>query len=295
MASAWDKIEAEFKKLQPQIKKLDAKQADKLLKLTKLSLQNAWDEEEKFIEALEAAQMSGSKGKKPGDFMGDPGFKKTHQALTKSAATHAAAVKALQAQCDTAKALNKVLVRLLGDIKKEKPKGNKARETFQKDVMQIEASSKAIAVLTGKLTMPELFYGPRIAMVIDKIINKSKKAAGPSGDAEKLIEAKELTKNLKRAMGLMKDVDKLCKGALKKAKSDPDAAEPFLQKAGDLLDEVEAIDKAYQKVLKKNAKLIKAAKEKSGIERAIKGISKAHDVAAKTLAAVEKALKKLAA
>ena len=295
MADAWDKIEAEFRKLQPQIKKLDAKQVEKLLKLTKSTLQLAWDEEEKFIEALENAQESGLKGKKPTDFLGDPGFKKAYLALTKSAATHAEAVKALQVRCTAAKTLNKPLVRLLADIKKEKPKGNKEREKFQKEVIEAEATSKGIAGMIGKLTAPELFYGPQIARVIDKIINKSKSAAGPGGDAEKLIEAKELAKNLKQAVNLAKTVDKLCKGALKKAGSDPQSAAPFVKKAGELTDELEAIDKAYLKVLKKNPKLIKESKDKSKIERSIKAISKAHEVAAKTLASVEKALKKQAA
>jgi hypothetical protein len=292
MTKAWDDIEKTYKKLQPQIKKLDGGKADKQVKLTKTALQKAWDEEEKFIDAYEAAQKSGLKGKKPKDFMGDPGFKKAHAALTKQAGEHATIVKALMSDSEVAKKLGKPLTKLLGDIKKEITKGDKAQAKFQKEVQEAEASAKKIATAIGKLTMPELFYGPQIVRVIDKIINKSKAAKGPSGDAEKLIEAKELAKNLKTAIGLMKSAEKLCKDALKTVKKDPEAAEPLLEKAQEAVEELEGIDKAYQKVIKKNAKLIKEAKEKSKIERSIKGISKAHDTAAKTHAVVEKAVGK---
>ena len=295
MAKPWDDIEKAYKKLQPQVKQLDLGKADTLVKLTKVALQKAWDEEEKFIDAFEAAQKTGLKGKKPKDFLPDPGFKKAHAALTKKAGEHATIVKALMSNSEVAKKLGKPLTKLLGDIKKEIKKGDKAQEKFQKEVQEAEATAKKIAIAIGKLTMPELFYGPQVVRVIDKIINKSKANKGPSGDTKKLIETKELTKNLKAALGLAKTAEKLCKDALKTAKKDPEAAEPIVEKAQETVDELEGFDKVYQKAIKKDAKLIKEtkdAKEYSNIEKSIKLINKAHDAAAKTFAVVEKAVQK---
>lgn len=278
MANAWDDIEKAYKKLQPQIKKLDGGNADKQVKLTKAALQKAWDEEEKFIDAYEAAQKSGLKGKKPKDFMPDSGFKKAHAALTKQAGEHATIVKALLSDSEAAKKLGKPLTKLLGDIKKEITKGDKKQAKFQKEVQEAEAEAKKIATAIGKLTMPELFYGPQVVRVIDKIINKSKATKGPSGKTEKLIEAKELAKNLKKAEELQTTAERLCKDAQKKAKKDPEAAVPLVDKARDTYEELDGIDEVYQKVLKKDAKLIKETKdpkEVKKIEKSIKSISKA--------------------
>lgn len=272
MASAWEKIEATFKKMQPKIKKLDKAKAEKLLKLTKSALQTAWDDEENFIEALKAARESGLDGKKPADFMSDADFKKSFAALVKSAGQHTKAVKLLQASCVEAKPLGKPLTKLLADIKKDMIKGNKEHVKLQKEVMAVETSATEIANMVGKLTAPELFYGPQIVRVIDKIINKSK--GGPKGDSAKLIEAKELAKNTKLAGKLTKDLIKICEPVPKLAAKDIKKALNALKLADEPFGKLEALDAAYQKVKKKDSKLIKAAKEKTKIEKSIKQISK---------------------
>lgn len=283
MAKDWDKLEASFKKLQPQIKKIDPSRADKLVKAVKAALQTAWDAEEKFREALKAAQKSGIKGKKPKDFAADAEFKTAYGILSKTAGQHGDVVKALQAVSDEAGTLHKTLVRMAGEVKKLITKGNKEQARFQTLVSEAEAKVKPVANAMGKLTAPEMFYGAQFDRVVDGIINKSKKsgASGPAGDAAKLIEQKERDKNLKAAVKMSQQVAQLCEGALKKADSDPGAAAPYLKKAAELIEKLKAFDAAYQKVKKKNTDLIKASKDKAKIVKAIATMAKAHAIAAR--------------
>ncbi|MCF6231917.1 MAG: hypothetical protein L3J36_02255 [Rhodobacteraceae bacterium] len=290
---AWEEIKVTYRKLQPQLKPLDLAKADKQIKLTKAALQKAWDAEDKFIEAFEAAKKNGLKGKKPKDFMGDPGFKKAHAALTKMAGEHATIVKALLADSEVAKKLDKPLIKLLGDIKKGITKGDKAQAKFQKEVQEAEAAAKKIATAIGKLTAPELFYGPQVARVIDKIINKSKDS-GISGDADKLIEEKERKKNVNAAGKLAAKAAKFCKDAYLKAEVDPKAAEPLLKKAAKQIKKLEAINKPYQNVKKKSADLIKKSKDKAKISKAIDAIAGYYDDSARTLKEVTAEVKSMA-
>ncbi len=293
MAKEWDKLGATFKKLQPQIRKIDPSKAEKQVKLTKAALKTAWDDEEKFIKALKAARKAGAKGKKPADFVADPGFKQAHAALIKSASRHKGAVDALQSSCDEARALDKLLVKLLGEIKKNITRGNKEQAGFQTGVQDAQTRVRRAATLIGKLTAPELFYGAQITRVVDKIINKSKDS-GPSGDAGKLLEEKELKKNVKAADKLAAKVSKQCNDAYDRAGSDPKTAEPLLKKVVKLIGKLEAIDKPYQRVKKKNADLIKKSRDKAKINKAMAAIAQCHDDSVRAHREVAAQVKELA-
>ena len=276
MTKEWDKIEWTYKKLQPQIKKIDPTKAKNQIKLTKSALKLAWDSEEKFIKALKGAKTAGVKGKKPADFVSDTGFKNAYAALTESAKQHENAVNTLQASCDEALALDKLLVKLQGEIKKNITKGDKGQAKFQTTVKDTQVKVKTVANSIGKLTAPELFYGGQITRVVDKIINKSKNS-GPSGDADKMIAEKELKKNVKAAGKLAAKVTKFCNDAHDKAEADPKKAEPLLKKAAKQIKKLEAINKPYQKVKKKSADLIKKSKDKAKINKAIAAIADSYD------------------
>ncbi len=118
------------------------------------------------------------------------------------------------------------------------------------------------------------FAGDKAVMAALKVLRK----AGSVHEA--LVEQKERDKNAKQAVKLAKTVAKLCDGAVKKADPDPKAAAPYLKKAAELIKELKDLNTAYQTLKKKNAKLIKASKDKSKIVRVIAAIAKAHDLSA---------------
>lgn len=294
MASEWDKIQATFKKRQALIKKVEKLPVDKLVKQVKAALEAAWKAEKKFIKALEAAQESGLKGKKPKAFMGHKEFKDSYAVLSRAAAQNLSAVKVLKANCAEASTLHKELFKLLADIKKHITRGDREQAKFQALVTDAHDTAKAVANATGKLTAPELFYGAQFDRVVDGIINKSK-AAGPAGDAAKLIEQKERDKNVKSADKLAQQVAKLCEAAMNKAETDPKAAVPNLKKAAKLIKTIKSYDTAYQNLQKKNAALINKSKDKAKIIKAISSISLSHKVSANRYSDVVNEIRELPA
>ena len=297
MAGEWDKIQASYKKLQPQIKKYDQKQTEKLIKAIKDALEGAWDAEDAFKKAVKAARAGGIKGKKPEDFAADKGFKAAMATLEKEGKQHLSQVKVLKAFSVAAEPSHKELTKLLGEVKKHINKRDKAQIKFQSTLKEEHAQVKFAAQAMGKLTPAEMFYGARLDRVVDNVINKAKKsgASGPAGDAAKLIEQKERDKNLKASVKLAQQVAKLCDGALKKANTDPKAAAPYLKKAAELIKGLKAQNTAYQTVKKKNADLIKASKDKAKIVKVIATIAKAHDISASKYADALGKIRNLAA
>jgi len=285
MAKEWDKIQAAYKKLQPQIKKYDKAQAEKMIKGIKDALEVAWKAEDTFKATVKAAKAEGISGKKPADYNDAKGFKPAMASLEKEAKQHLDQVKALKAHSATAVPCYKEMTKLMADVKKHIDKKDKAQVKFQATLKDEHATVQFTAQAMGKLTPAETFYGARLDRVVDNVINKKKKS-GPDGDAAKLIEVKERTKNVRAAIDLATKAAKLCNGALKKAEIDPKAAEPYLKKAAKLIGQLSKINTAYQTVKKKNKDLIKNNKDSAKIDKAIDTISKAHEALVKKYADV---------
>jgi hypothetical protein len=282
MATDWGAIEDSFKKLQPKIKAIDPAPVENLIKQIKAALKTLWAGEDVFAKAIKTADEGGIKGSKPADFAGDKAVMAALKVLHKAGGVHEALVADLRKRSTAAIAPKKEFDKLLGAAKKQIDKKNKAQVKFQAEMKSDYARVCVVADAMGKLTAAETFYGARIDKVVDRIINKTKPAgkSAPSGSPEALIEQKERDKNAKQAVKLAGNVAKLCEGAVKKADPDPKAAAPYLKKAAELIKDLKDLNTAYQTLKKKNAKLIKASKDKAKIVRVIATIAKAHDLSA---------------
>ncbi|AZV78637.1 hypothetical protein EBB79_12640 [Parasedimentitalea marina] len=296
MSKEWDNILKAQKKLQPQIKKFDSSIAEKQIKKIKLALETAWDAEDVLAAALKKAKEAGLKGKKPADFMADAEFKAALGKLKKEAAQHAKDVKILDAFSKQATPTFKELTKLLATVNKLINEKDKEQVKVQDALTAGHEKVKFSAQSKGKLTPAEIFYGAQLDRVVDRVINKSKDAgkSGPAGDAAKLIELKELTKNSKATKKMATQIEKLCVNAVNKAETNKKAAVQYLKKASELHKKQKEFNTAYLAVKKKNADLIKKSKDKSKILRGIAAILSLHKQSSDLYSAALDEVKELA-
>lgn len=292
MSKEWDKIQAQYKKLQPRIKKVQPTLSDKMIKQVKAALATAWDAEDAFKAALKEAQASGLKGKKPSDYAEHQGFKKTHAELKKKAAQHDSEIKALEVYCKGIGGLGKEMIALQKDITKSMDKKDGAHKKFQAAFQKETEMVMKVANARGTLTAPEVLYGSNFTRVVDNVIKKQSQKGKRAGDAAKLIEVKELTKNLKIAGDQKRKVFIASNDAMDVGEDDPKATLPHLKKMSELVKELKSLDEDYQQVLKKNKDMISKSKDKARIIKVIAAIAKECQGAVKRYTATVKLIGK---
>ena len=301
MSKEWDKFQAEFKKLQPGIKKLPVSGATKIHAQLKKTLTKAWDQEDKFRDALGKAQKDGVKSEKLADFMKDKGFKDAHTTWKKAVETHHGEVDQLKAYCSQAAETHGKLTTLQTDIEKyqKKNKGvappskeiEKLPTTLKKQIAELKKTKDAI----GKLTAPEKLYAVNFKRTVDNILKKSGKSGKVSdADLPKLLEDKALKKNVKEASNLVRSITELCDSAVENAPASRKDATTDLKKAKLQIKQLKKLSTNYQNVKKKHPDKIKASKDAKKVLASIKNFASQLTDSEKKLKDSEAAVKKAA-
>ena len=295
MTKEWDKAKAGFEKLQPKLKKLDLKEAEKRKKQVQSAVKQAWAAEDVFADALEAAGKAGVTGKKLADFASDGDVKSSLAAFKKASQAHRQKVKALSTYCDPAAPLcqeARALKSVLGkEMKKAKATlGTKENNDFLRTAKAQTEVIEAVNKVQGSLTASEFLYGGNFARLAEAVFKKATKQGSASKaevKAKDLIELKTLGANEKAAKGHAKLVDKHCAAALAALKDGAKAAAADAKKAAQEMAALDTLAKQYSEVMRKSAALIKASPDSSKIKRGITNIMKAHKPAAQVHAAAK--------
>ena len=297
MSKEMDKAQADHKKLQPQVKKFNPAQANKLKKQVKDALAAAWKAEDACTEALEAAQENGVSGKKINDYMKDKGFKDGFTNWKKAFEKHQKPAKELTQYCDDAQALFKKIAAVQLSTKDElKKPATPALNKFKTSLTNELAGLKKVVSVMGTMTAPELFYSSNFSRSVERMLKGADGGgAKSSADESKLLDPKERVKNAKKAASLFDDIKKQCDAAVEKAGDDRKQAVAEMKKTDAPLKELAQLNKLYQTAKKKSATQIKEAKDKTKIIKAIKSIQIAYTNAVSKRTQSVKAIKKAAA
>ena len=238
MSKEWKKFQSVYKKQQPSIKKLPLSGATKLHAGLKKTLVKAWDQEDKFREALSKAQEDGIKSEKLPDFMKNKEFKDAHNAWSKAVDVHHCEVNKMKTYCEQAADAHKKTTGLNAEIEKyqkqnkEVPPPNKEIAKLPDALSKQAAEMKKVEDAIGKLTAPEKLYAVNFKRTVDNILRKAGKS-GKTSDADlpKLLDDKVRKKNDKDASNLVRSIADLCDSAVEKASVSRKEATADLKKA----------------------------------------------------------------
>ncbi len=285
MPKGLDKIEGDFKKLQPKLKPLTKEAALKQLKAIATTLDKCWDQEDALQEALTAAREAGNAGKSASELDKDRGFKTARVLWEKAVAAQKAELSKLVQMIVAAKALLKDLDKLTTLATKEgksAAKGSADQKAAEGLVSRLEAVSKELASVVkseGKLKPAEKFYALQYKKILDKMIVEAGKGATAEADLPKLLEEAQLKRSAAKIKKLLGEILAAHKRGVALAEKDARAAESQLKAASIKLKGLKKLVDDYQKARKKCEKDIKeAANSKVLIDR-LNGFDKALRVA----------------
>lgn len=303
MAKEWDKFQAEYKKLQPKIKKYTSTEASKMHSRIKKSLVNAWEGEDYFRESMAKARENGVKSEKLADFMKDKDFKDGLTTWNKSVDMHQGEVRVMTEYCSEAASLHKQMAGLLENIDKDlkKRKGSseskKDIETLQSTLTKDTAEIKKTTDAIGKLNAAEKMYAVNFKRTVDKIMKES--AASQSGKKDatelpQLLVDRVLKKNTGAVVKLSKSIAALCDSAISKAGVDLKDALPDLKTAAGQIKSLKKISDNYQLVKKKFPGIIKDSKDGKKILETIKKFEALYTASERKLRGTTVTIKKAA-
>lgn len=285
MPKGLDKIEGDFKKLQPKLKPLTKEAALKQLKVIATTLDKCWDQEDALQEALTAAREAGNAGKSASELDKDRGFKTARVLWEKAVAAQKAELTKLVQMIVAAKALLKDLDKLTALATKEgksAAKGSADQKAAEGLVSRLEAVAKELASVVkseGKLKPVEKFYALQYKKILDKMIVEAGKGATAEADLPKLLEEAQLKRSAAKIKKFLGEILAAHKRGVALAEKDARAAESQLKAASIKLKGLKKLVDDYQKARKKCEKDIKeAANSKALIDR-LNGFDKALRVA----------------
>jgi len=304
MAKEWDKFQADYKKLQPRIKKYTQSEADKMFSRIKKSLANAWAGEDYFRESMAKARENGVTGKKYADFAKDKDFKDGLSTWAKSAEMHQDEVKLMNVHCDGANSTHKDMAGLLGVIEKDlkkRAKSSSSKKDIEKLRDTLDGETKAMKKVKetiGKLNPAQMFYGINFSKTVDKIMKEgadSQAKAKDDTELPQMLADRVLKGNLNKVAKLTKNIATLCVSAMGKAETDLKQAIGDLKSAGPQFKALKKITDTYEKVQKKYPALIKDSKDRKKILADLTLMAKAYQASERKLRGAATTIKMAAA
>ncbi|MEX0282721.1 MAG: hypothetical protein AB3N13_16180 [Arenibacterium sp.] len=298
MKPEWEDFKKTFdKKIKPGLKKLSFDKGWQVREKLISHLEEAWDNEDDLVDALENAHEDGVVGKKPEDFMAHAGFKKARGAWDKSVKAHKEQIKELSTYCGNAEKLHKDLKKILDpiqkDIKKNKPSRAEMKD-FAKTLNEAEAAMQDLLMgsqIYGTLKMPERFYGAKEDATIAAVVKKKlKKISGK--DLPKILEESVGKKNAKVALNMGHKVVTMCEKAEEEKEQDAKKAEKTMKGVEKQMKALKKLNDGYQEAAKKQAKDIEKATNAKQLKKIIEEINNYYIGAKEAVDDIRKKMKK---
>jgi hypothetical protein len=298
MKPEWEDFKKSFeKKVKPKLKGLGFSDGWEIREKLTECLEEAWDQEDELLDAVEDAHEEGVAGKKPEDFMQHSGFKKARGNWDKAIKDHKAQIKALETFCGNAAKQHKELKKLLDpvqkDIKKNKPSRADMKD-FAKTLNEAEAALEDLDLASkiyGTLKVAERFYGAKEDQTIASVVKKKmQKISGK--DLPKILEESVGKKNVKIAKNMASKVIDMCDEAMEQQKDDPKKSDKTMKNVDKQMKALAKLHSGYKDAAKKQAKDIEKATNAKALKEIIDDIEAFHDSAVEHLTYTRKQLKK---
>ena len=278
MADDWAKLEADCKKLEPQIKKSSLAQATKLWQAL-LARDKVMDAHEKMLtKAATAAYEKGVKSKTVLEFMKDKAFSDAKKLLDTDRRLLVNELYELKLLCEGSDDLAKVMDKLSGKMAKaikaandDGPAGIKAKKLRD----DLAASLKDVNEAAALRFKPDKYltsFNQQYDKLIDHLLAEALKKVADTQDSDDL-PAPLADKKLKASVDDAEDLADAVKAGLDQAvaakEKDPKTVATPLKKASTALSELKKLSMRYQSLRIKFKKDIATAKDKTEIETQI--------------------------
>lgn len=281
MAEEWSKLEADYKKLEQQIKKSTFAQADRLWQAL-LARDKLMDGHEKLLtKAAQVAFEKGVTGKTVVEFMKDKGFGDAKKLLDTDRRLLVNELYELKVYCEACDALAKVMDKLSEKMAKAiklandpGPAGVKATKLRLELALSLKDVNEAAALrfkpdkyMTSFNQQYDKLLGHMLTEALKQVSEAKDDDALPQPLVEKQLQA-VVVQSEKLRVGVTKALDE----ALAATAKDPKAAAAPLKKAATALGELKKLAMRYQGLRTKFKKDIAGSKERTDIEGRISEI-----------------------
>lgn len=305
MSKELAKFQTDYKKIEPKLKDYNKKNVgDELKRKVMAAFQNAkFDGEDYLLESCATARDNGVTGNKVQDFMKDKAFADALKVFDKAVGMMKEEQVKLEKFCKGAEAVSGELSKLLTAIEKDL-KSRKDKSKTKSDIESMRDQVKADIVEMGKSakTFSELPPGQQTYVAdfqksVTRIVSAAPEKAAAKRDATmmpQMLEARNRTHGLGKAVKLYKEIDALCDSAIDKAGTDLKAAQPDLKTAAGKLAELKKHAEQYDKALKVSKSQVDKSKDKDKIIGDVGKIAKAYEAAERKLRGTATTIKKAA-
>ena len=295
MADDWVKLEANYKKLEPQIKKSTLAQANKLWGLLQTRDKMLETHEKTLAKAAIAAFDKGVKGKTVTEFMKDKGFGEAKKLLDTDRRLLVNELYELKLFCegcfDLAKLMDNLSSQMAKAMKASKDKSparTKVEKLSEALVNQLKDTNEAAAMRFRPDKYLTSFNGQYDKLIVHLLEQALKTGAENKEDDElpQPLTDKKLKEAVQQCKDLHEAVEENANDALGLKSQGSKATAGPMKKAATALSDLKKLALRYDGLRSKFKKEIAASKEKSEIE------AKASDMATE-FAAAEKSFKKV--
>ncbi|NIZ14114.1 hypothetical protein [Phaeobacter sp. HF9A] len=263
MSKELQKLQAEYKKSLPALKKTTKADGEKLRKAMTVALEKCWDAEDSLRESLSKAREAGIASKKLADLQKDKGFKAGLAVWQKAVTVQKAALDEMMALIETAKSTSPLVAKLLSGAEKAgkaSAKGSPEKKEIDALIAALkahQADQKIIAGYAGKMKPGDKFYAVQSKKILEKMLSEDGKATTSEADLPKLLEEKLLKRNSAKIQALAGAVQEAHKAGMQGVASDAKAAQTQAKVGAMKLKELTKLVGEYQRARKKCAKDIK--------------------------------------
>lgn len=305
MAKEWDKFQADYKKLAPDIKKYSESDTFAAMKRLGIAHGNCSEGESHLAHCMVTARKNGVTGTSLSDFVKDKTFSEGLKLLDKATSDLTTELRALEKFSKDAAELSGKVTKLKLAIEKDL-KGRKDKSATKKDIEELLATTtadikqlnKAARAYDDKANKAMTGYAANFQKTVAAILKQAPDAQKDDKESQELPQLfvdRNIKKNFSSAVGTGKKISDLCDSAMTKAETDLKAATPDLKAAADLLKTLKALNDSYTEAVSKQKAALDASKDKDKIVKMIAAIAKAYDGADRKLRGTMTTIKKAAA
>lgn len=302
MAKEWDKFQADYKKLAPEIKKYSEDNAFAASKRLGIAFGNCSEGESHLAHCMVTARKNGVTGNNLSDFVKDKTFSEGLKLLDKATSDLTTELRALEKFSKDAAELSGKVDKLKVAIEKDL-KGRKDKSASKKDIEALLATTiqdvkqlnKSARTYEGKANKAMTGYAAAFQKTVAGILKQApdaQKADKESMELPQLFVDRNIKKNFSTAIGTGKKISDLCDAAMTKAETDLKAATPDLKAAADLLKTLKALNDSYVAAVAKQKAALDNSKDKDKIVKTIAAIAKSYDNADRKLRGTMTTIKK---